>query len=192
MSVDASHPSCFVLERRLFAIPSGATRSVAQTRSDLRAHGGWPVPARSRLDVGLIVGAVTGGFFLAFVAAGVWGVDSLSSLLLCFAMGAIVGGLLAAGTRALFIAPVTASPGAPTSEAVEIPWDVADAAPIDATGDELILWATLVVRYRMAEEARGRRADVDGDPHPDDTSYEAVLRDYESVASLLGLAPGAR
>jgi hypothetical protein len=191
MSVDASHPSCFVFDRRLFAIPSGATRSVAQTRSDMLARRGWPVPARSRLDAGLIVGAITGGFFLAFVAGGVWEVTSLVSLLLCFAMGAIVGGLLAAGTRALFIAPVTASRGAPTSEAVEIPWDVADAAPIDATGDELILWATLVMRYRMAEEARGRRADADGDAHPDDT-LEAALRDYESVASLLGLAPGTR
>jgi hypothetical protein len=191
MSVDASHPSCFVLDRRLFAIPSGATRSVAQTRSDMLARRGWPVPERSRLDAGLIVGAITGGFFLAFVAGHVWGVASLVSLLLCFAMGAIVGGLLAVGTRALFIPPATASPGAPTSEAVEIPWDVAGAAPIDATGDELILWATLVMRYRMAEEARGRRADADDDSHPDDT-YEAALRDYESVASLLGLAPGTR
>ncbi|KQR64429.1 hypothetical protein [Frigoribacterium sp. Leaf172] len=188
MSVDASHPSCFVLDRRLFAMPSGASRSLSQTKSDLRDLDARSETGRTHLDVWSIVGAITGGFFLAVVAGGVWGVTSLLSLLLCFGMGATVGALLAVGTRALFIAPTTAGRADPqTCEAVEIPWDVADAAPDDATGDELILWATLVVRYRLAEEARAGRTGPEV-ASATDHDYEAALRDYESVASLLGLS----
>lgn len=165
-------------------------------------------------------GAVVGAGAILVVAVAAWEVTSLVGLAATSASGALVGGVLAVGVRRLFVdagagAPLSsASTGEAMSEstrsggerdtrvaAVEVPDDVAAAAPDDATGDELALWSALVMRYRDAREAllsgaRPGSAADDADTDPADATArirraEADLRsaeaDYEPVARLLGL-----
>ncbi|GAA0961033.1 hypothetical protein [Frigoribacterium faeni] len=203
MPVGPSHPSCFVFERRLFVVPSGTGHGVVETRQSMRGSrvGSRETTVPGGIDVWLLVGGITGGLFLATVAGAVWGVGPVLSLVLFFAMGALVGAVLATGTRSLFV-PATASAahhdgsrGGAAFPAVEVPWDVARAAPDDATADELVLWSTLVTRYRRAEEARVETPGEPATPTPIadepapasvEAEYRAAVRDYEPVARLLG------
>jgi hypothetical protein len=204
MSVNARHPSCFEFEARLYVVPSWSGHGVAETRRSLgpeaetTTRGG----AGSARWAGL--GALVGGSFLGGVAATVWRVDSLWALLLVFVLGAGVGAVLAVGTRTIFRdgdAPGDAAAHHPSSSGeplprVEVPWDVARAAPEDSTGDELVLWSTLTSRYREAREALvagGGDDDRFTDPREAgariaewESAYRTASRDYEPVARLLG------
>ena len=183
MSVGPSHPACFVFDGRLYVVPSGSDLSVSETARALRSLSAielsGPTPPGGAAHW-VVTGAVGGGVaFAVIAAAGGWHVTALLSLLLCFTMGALVGALLAAGTHSLVGAATGEGQAAPrASHAVEVPEDVASSAPDDSTGDELVLWSTLVSRYRRAD------ATASGAEH-----LEAA-RDYETVARLLGLPPG--
>lgn len=185
MSVGPSHPACFVFDGRLYVVPSGSGLSASESARALRSRSASE-PIGSTTPGGaaqwVLAGAVGGGVaFVIIAAAGAWHVASLLALLLCFTTGAVVGSVLAAGTRSLVVS--AAGGEGPTRlaapHAVEVPEDVASSAPDDSTGDELVLWSTLVSRYRRADGA------ASGVEH-----LEAA-RDYEMVARLLGLAPGS-
>jgi hypothetical protein len=202
MSVDARHPSCFEFEGRLYVVPSWSGHGVAETQHSLGAdesttRRGGAGPARW---AGL--GALVGGSFLGGVAATVWRVDGLWALLLIFVLGAGVGAVLAVGTRTIFREgdaadeTTTVRPATGPLPRVEVPWDVARAAPEDSTGDELVLWSTLTSRYREAREALvagGGDDDRFTDPREAgariaewESAYRTASRDYEPVARLLG------
>lgn len=204
MSVDARHPSCFEFEARLYVVPSWSGHGVVETRRSL----GPEIRETSRGGAGVgrwaALGALVGGSFLGGVAATVWRVDGLWALSLIFVLGAAVGAVLAIGTRTIFQegagdqARGTAAPSPPEGPlpAVEVPWDVARAAPEDSAGDELVLWATLTSRYREAREALvagGGEDDRFTDPREAgariaewESAYRTASRDYEPVARLLG------
>ena len=200
MSVDDRHPSCFEFEGRLYVVPTWSDHGVAETR---RSFGAVGAHARGGTGSGrwAALGGLVGGSFLGGVATTVWRVDSLWALLLVFVLGAVVGSVLAIGTRTIFREGDTSESGprSGTGEplpAIEVPWDVARAAPVDATGDELALWATLTSRYRDAREALVAGGDTDDrftDPREAgariaewETAYRTASRDYEPVARLLG------
>jgi hypothetical protein len=222
MTVPAGHPRCFRLDGKLFVVPSWSDVSVAEAQDALsrsisvtnrplhgsRRRGRWGPP-----------GAVVGAGAILVVAVTAWEVSSLVGLAATGASGALVGGVLAVGVRRLFVdagagaAVSSARTGQAVSESsdhaeerdtgvavVEVPDDVATAAPDDATGDELALWSALVTRYRDAREALlsgalpGAASD-DADTDPGDASAricraEADLRSaeaaYAPVARLLG------
>ena len=204
MSVDARHPSCFEFEARLYVVPSWSGHGVAETRRSLgpeiqETDRGGASPGRWAA-----LGALVGGSFLGGVAATVWRVDGLWALSLIFVVGAAVGAVLAVGTRTIF-REGEADPASEVSAprptegrlpAVEVPWDVARAAPEDSTGDELVLWSTLTSRYREAREALvagGGEDDRFTDPGEAgariaewETAYRTASREYEPVARLLG------
>lgn len=204
MSVDDRHPSCFEFEARLYVVPSWSGHGVAETRRSLGVEGESSPRGGAGAGRWAALGAVVGGTFLAGVAATVWRVDSLWALLLVFLVGAGVGAVLAVGTRTIFregdappLEPTTSSSPAPARlPVVEIPWDVARAAPEDATGDELVLWSTLTSRYREAREALVAGGGVDDrftDPREagariaeSESAYRSASRAYEPVARLLG------
>ncbi|ROS54370.1 hypothetical protein EDF50_0450 [Frigoribacterium sp. PhB24] len=188
----------------MYVVPSWSGHGVAETRRSL----GPEIRDTSRGGAGAgrwaTLGALVGGSFLGGVAATVWRVDGLWALLLIFVLGAAVGAVLAVGTRTIFRegeagqAPTVDAPGPSDRRlpAVEVPWDVARAAPEDSTGDELVLWATLTSRYREAREALvvgGGEDDRFTDPREAgariaewETAYRTASRDYEPVARLLG------
>jgi len=204
MSVDARHPSCFEFEARLYVVPSWSDHGVAETRRSL----GPEIQETSRGGAGpgrwAALGALVGGSFLGGVAATVWRVDGLWALSLVFVLGAVVGAVLAIGTRTIFhdgvgdqaSAVEATGPSDQRLPAVEVPWDVARAAPEDSTGDELVLWSTLTSRYREAREALvagGGDDDRFTDPREAgariaewESAYRTASRDYEPVARLLG------
>ena len=204
MSVDARHPSCFEFEGRLYVVPSWSGHGVAETRRSL----GPQMPETGRGGAGpgrwATLGAVVGGSFLGGVAATVWRVDGLWALSLIVVLGAVVGAVLAIGTRTIFRegtddqvpAADATSPSDGPLPVVEVPWDVACAAPEDSTGDELVLWSTLTSRYRDAREALvagGGDDDRFTDPREAgariaewESAYRTASQDYEPVARLLG------
>lgn len=204
MSVDARHPSCFEFEARLYVVPSWSGHGVAETRRSL----GPEIRETSRGGAGpgrwAALGALVGGSFLGGVAATVWRVDGLWALSLVFVLGAGVGAVLAIGTRTIFhegagdqeAAVEAPNPSDRRLPTVEVPWDVARAAPEDSTGDELVLWSTLTSRYRDAREALvagGGDDDRFTDPREAgarmaewESAYRTASRDYEPVARLLG------
>jgi hypothetical protein len=211
MPVGADHPSCFTASGHLYVVPSDSGLS----RDEVRER--WPGAGRHRRvrlgDVWLLTGGVTGGVFLASVAGGVWHATSVLSLVAFFVAGGLVGAVLAVGTRKLFDDDDAAGTGEADRRrrgsarhpeplhVVQVPWDVAWAAPADATGDELALWSTLVVRYRDARAAFASGESPAGDPSRtgDDgpsaseeiarleSEYRAATAAYEPVAQLLGL-----
>lgn len=203
MSVDARHPSCFEFESRLYVVPSWSGHGVAETRRSLGPEGGTTTRGGAGSARWAGLGALVGGSFLGGVAATVWRVDGLWALLLVFAVGAAVGAVLAVGTRTIFRDGGTTGDAVtvhrPTTEPlprVEVPWDVARAAPEDSTGDELVLWSTLTSRYREAREALvagGGDDDRFTDPRDAgarmaewESAYRTASQDYEPVARLLG------
>lgn len=197
MSVGASHPRCFVVDGVLWVVPSGTGHDVETTR---RSRSPWPGSAAARprlVDAWTTTGGVTGGFFMGTVAGAVWQVDGLVDLAAFVVSGGLVGAVLAVGTRRLFVDAAEPEGDAdPRSDvelpAVRVPWDVAAAAPHDATGDELALWSARTERWRVARAARDARVpgkDAAGDVT--ESEYRTAEADYEPVARLLGLpAPG--
>lgn len=215
MPVFPGRPRCFVVGERLYVVPTWSRWSVGEAKAVVRRRS--PRAPRLRLDVWALTGSVTGGTFLASVAVGVWHVTGVVALTTTWVVGGLVGAALAAGTRRLFLDGGAASGGASGSvlapdaredgevSVVEVPWDVAHAAPGDATADELAVWSVRVARHRQAgatllagispgepperegaeaEEAHERLARVERD-------LQEAARDYEPVAHLLGLpAPG--
>ena len=221
MTVPPGHPRCFRLDGKLFVVPTWSDVSVVEARDSLSRSlsvRGRPFRGSRRRERWGPSGAVIGAGAILVVAVTAWEVTSLVGLAATGASGALVGGVLAVGVRRLFVdagagaALPSASTGEAMSEstgsghgrdrvaAVEVPDDVAAAAPDDATGDELALWSALVMRYRDAREALlsgalpGSAVD-DADTDPGDATArirraEADLRsaeaDYAPVARLLG------
>ena len=222
MSVPPGHPRCFRLDGTLFVVPTWSDVSVDEAREALSrslSAQGSPLRGRRRRERWGPSGAVIGASAILVVAVAAWEVSSLVGLAATGVSGALVGGVLAVGVRRLFTdsdAAADASRGSQEEsrrgspglargrearvEAVEVPDDVAAAAPDDATGDELALWSARVTRYRDAREALlsgvlpGSAGD-DADTDPGDASArirraEADLRlaeaDYGPVARLLG------
>jgi hypothetical protein len=199
MSVGPSHPRCFVVGGALWVVPSSTGHDVATTRRS-RAGTARADGAHSALmDVWTLTGGVTGGFFMGTVAGAVWHVQGLGDLAAFVLSGAAVGGVLAVGTKRLFAdfsepRPGVAQPDGPDRDlpAVRVPWDVANAAPDDADGDELALWSLRVERWRLARaarEARELRVELDADDGgaEAEAEYREAAADYEPVARLLGL-----
>ncbi|WP_314100805.1 hypothetical protein [uncultured Frigoribacterium sp.] len=199
MSVGPSHPRCFVVGGSLWVVPSGTGHDVATTRRS-RAGTGPADGARSALtDAWTVTGGVTGGFFMGTVAGAVWHVQGLGDLAAFVLSGAAVGAVLAVGTKRLFAdfsEPATGHAPRDESErdlpAVRVPWDVANAAPDDADGDELALWSLRAERWRLARAAaedRTSRADADADDGgaEAEAEYREAAADWEPVALLLGL-----
>ena len=199
MSVGPSHPRCFVVGGALWVVPSGTGHDVDATRHS-RAHTGRAGGGRPALvDAWTVTGGVTGGFFMGTVAGAVWHVDGLVDLVAFVMSGAAVGAVLAVGTKRLFadvsepgpgdVQPVETDRDLP---AVRVPWHVADAAPDDASGDELALWSLRAERWRLARLAREERAtrseaDLDDGGDEAEAEYREAAADYEPVARLLGL-----
>jgi hypothetical protein len=199
MSVGASHPRCFVVGGTLWVVPSGTGHDVDATRRS-RSSSGRSADARPALvDAWTLTGGVTGGFFMGTVAALVWHVQGLVDLAAFVLSGAVVGAVLAVGTKKLFADFSVPDPGAVPPEgadrdlpAVLVPWEVANAAPDDADGDELALWSIRAERWRLAREAREARTlgpEVDPDDGGDrsEAEFREAAGDYEPVARLLGL-----
>lgn len=199
MSVGPSHPRCFVVGGALWVVPSGTGHDVDATRRS-RAGTGLAADGRSSLvDAWTLTGGVTGGFFMGTVAGAVWHVQGLVDLVAFVISGAAVGAVLAIGTKRLFADLSEPGPGDAQSvetgrdlPAVRVPWDVANAAPDDASGDELALWSLRAERWRLARaavEARAPRVEVDADDGgaEAETEYRGAAADYEPVARLLGL-----
>ena len=200
MSVGPSHPRCFVVGGALWVVPSGTGHDVDTTR---RSHSGHIESELSRprlVDAWTLTGGVTGGFFMGTVAGAVWHVHGLGDLAAFVLSGAAVGAVLAIGTKRLFAdfsepGPSTGTADAPPDRdlpAVRVPWDVADAAPEDASGDELALWSLRAERWRLARAARDDRSlrfevDTDDRGAEAEAEYREAAADYEPVARLLGL-----
>lgn len=199
MSVGPSHPRCFVVGGALWVVPSGTGHDVDTTRRSRAGTGRVGDDRPALVDAWTLTGGVTGGFFMGTVAGAVWHVQGLVDLAAFVVSGAVVGAVLAIGTKRLFAdfsepgpgdtPPVTADRDLP---AVRVPWDVANAAPDDADGDELALWSLRAERWRLARAAREARELRLGDG-PDDggaedeAEYREAAADYEPVARLLGL-----
>jgi hypothetical protein len=199
MSVGPSHPRCFVVGGALWVVPSGTGHDVATTRRS-RAGSGAAGGTRSALtDAWTLTGGVTGGFFMGTVAGAVWHVQGLGDLAAFVLSGAAVGAVLTVGTKRLFADVSEPRPGGSRPDepdrdlpAVRVPWDVADAAPDDADGDELALWSLRAERWRLARaarEARELRVELDADDGgaEAEAEYREAAADYEPVARLLGL-----
>ncbi|KQR46964.1 hypothetical protein ASF82_06200 [Frigoribacterium sp. Leaf164] len=223
MPVPPGHPRCFRLDGRLFVVPTWSDVSVVEARDALSRSlsvARRPPRGTRRRERWGPSGAVVGAGAIVVVAVAAWQVTSLVGLAATGASGALVGGVLAVGVRRLVVDAGAGAAASSTSTgdagsvstsdgqgcgagvaAVEVPDDVAAAAPDDATGDELALWSALVMRYRDAREAllsgaRPGSAVDDADTDPADATArirqaEADLRsaeaDYEPVARLLGL-----
>lgn len=197
MSVGPSHPRCFVVGGALWVVPSGTGHDVETTRRSRSGSGHGGDAAVVLLDAWTLTGGATGGFFMGTVAGAVWHVQGLVDLAAFVVSGALVGAVLAVGTKRLFAdfsepGPGDAQPDASDRDlpAVRVPWDVAHAAPADADGDELALWALRAERWRLARavrEARVLRLDLAADDGGDDAEYREAAADYEPVARLLGL-----
>jgi hypothetical protein len=198
MSVGASHPRCFVVEGVLWVVPSDTGHDVEATRrSRVRDDGGGSSRRARLVDAWTLTGGATGAFFMGTVAGAVWHVEGLVDLAAFVVSGGLVGAVVAAGTRRLFVdaaAPDRVVARAPGEElpAVRVPWDVAASAPDDATGDELALWSSRTVRWRAARTARDARVPgpelSDGELGDEtDREYQEAVADYEPVARLLGL-----
>ncbi|MBD8584422.1 hypothetical protein IFT90_07605 [Frigoribacterium sp. CFBP 8766] len=199
MSVGPSHPRCFVVGGALWVVPSGTGHDVATTRRSRAGTGAADGARPALVDAWTSTGGVTGGFFMGTVAGAVWHVEGLGDLAAFVLSGALVGAVLAVGTKRLFAdfsdpRPDVARPDGPDRDlpAVRVPWDVANAAPDDADGDELALWSLRAERWRLARAAREARElrvdpDVDGGGAEAEAEYREAAADYEPVARLLGL-----
>jgi hypothetical protein len=199
MSVGPSHPRCFVVGGALWVVPSGTGHDVDTTRRSRERTGRADEGRSSLVDAWTLTGGATGGLFMGTVAGAVWHVQGLVDLTAFVISGAVVGAVLAIGTKRLFAdfsepGPGDAQPVETDLDlpAVRVPWDVANAAPDDASGDELALWSLRAKRWRLARAAREARGLRLGDG-PDDggaedeAEYREAAADYEPVARLLGL-----
>ena len=199
MSVGPSHPRCFVVGGALWVVPSGTGHDVDTTRRSRAGTGRADDGRPGLLDAWTLTGGVTGGFFMGTVAGAVWHVQGLVDLVAFVISGAAVGAVLAVGTKRLFAdfsetGPADAPPAETDRDlpAVRVPWEVANAAPDDADGDELALWSLRTERWRLARaaaDARVARVDADADDGGAETEaeYREAAADYEPVARLLGL-----
>lgn len=183
-------------------MPSGSNFTVDETRASFGASS--PVGRRRHVALhwSTFVAAALGGFFLVASAWHASGFPDLISLCLVFVLGALVGYAAAVGMREVLVAQGGESAKV-RLPAVEVPRDVARAAPGDATVDELVLWSVLTRRFRAAAIAL-ERAPFDEEP-PDtgsrstgtitpaatsalaELTYVTARHDYEPVAELLGL-----
>ncbi|TDT65567.1 hypothetical protein [Frigoribacterium sp. PhB116] len=199
MSVGPSHPRCFVVGGALWVVPSGTGHDVATTRRSRAGTGAVDRAGSAVVDAWTLTGGATGGFFMGTVAGAIWHVEGLGDLAAFVLSGALVGAVLAVGMKRLFAdfsdpRPDVARPDGPDRDlpAVRVPWDVANAAPDDADGDELALWSLRAERWRLARAAREARElrielDLDGGGAEAEAEYREAAADYEPVARLLGL-----
>lgn len=153
MAVDRTHPGCFAHGSRLFAVPSDSGFGVNETRASyVSASMARQRSTRPRIHWSSFVGGVLGGAFIDFSAWHTSGVTDPIALGMMFALGGAVGFATAIGIRdALVTRPVEEAPV--RLPAVEIPLDIARAAPVDSTADELVLWSVLTHRFRAATAA---------------------------------------
>lgn len=144
----------------------------------------------------LRLGGVAGAGLLAATAWHAWGVREVVALAIVALVGALVGAATGLGVAR------TGAPPPPTASvpegAVELPWSVARAAPDDATGDELVLWATRAGRLRRAREAllgggggpephRASAATVSDRLARAEREHERARAEWAPVGELLGL-----
>ncbi|WP_423924122.1 hypothetical protein ACPEEZ_07465 [Frigoribacterium sp. 2-23] len=203
MAIGVEHPSCFSIEKRLFVVPSWSPYGVAETRQSWIDARGTALPDRGVRPLrSIVIGALGGGLVLATTAITTWGVGDVLEAAMLFVVGSAVGAVLALGVRTLVATEKRGrvTRAAAPLPAVEIPLDVARAAPDDSSDDELILWATRVVRFRYLQEAMATRSRLSGarsatpgslDPSEEEPlsseAYRSAQADYEPVARLLGL-----
>lgn len=210
MAINGSHPGCFTIGARLYAVPSDTGHDVDETRASW-ALDGAPRRGRPLIHWSVIVGGVAGGLLIdASVIRSSNVVDPIA-LLMMFVLGGLVGLVSAYGIREACLGRAEA-PTAVRLPAVEIPSDVARGAPDDATADELVLWSVVTKRYRAALVARDELPFVP-DPSLSDSSlpgatataggvttstaaeasalaelsYITARHDFEPVAELLGI-----
>lgn len=204
MAVDGRNPGCFEHASRLYAVPSDSAFSVEETRSSYVAGAAARrLATRPRVHWSAFLGGVLGGAFIDFSA---WHASRLTdgtALCMLFGLGGVVGFATAIGIREALV-------GRPHEEhvvrlpAIEIPADIARAAPDDSTADELVLWSVLARRHRAARvaldelpfESSGADASVGsrtGILTPAlaqadaELAYVVARHDFEPVAELLGL-----
>ena len=104
-------------------------------------------------------GAIAGAVGLVAVAWSVWGLRDALALLTVALLGGVVGAVTAVGT-ARTVLPAPGVQEVPTG-GVELLPAIARRAPDDASGSELVAWATRGLRLRAA-----RRALLDGGEGP--------------------------
>ncbi|BDZ50636.1 hypothetical protein GCM10025867_28770 [Frondihabitans sucicola] len=209
MTVDGSHEGCFVHASRLYAVPSDSTFTVDETRSSYVDAAAVRRRGRVRVHWSAFVGGVVGGGFIDLSAWHTSKVTDWVALAMMFALGGVVGFATAIGIREALVGRPP-EPNVVRLPAIEVPGDVALAAPDDATADELVLWSVITRRFRAAKVA------VDSLPfeklpleHDQGTvasgshsatltpaatqamaelTYVTARHDFEPVAELLGLS----
>jgi hypothetical protein len=169
-------------------VPSGTGHDVDTTRRSRERTGRADEGRSSLVDAWTLTGGATGGLFMGTVAGAVWHVQGLVDLTAFVISGAVVGAVLAIGTKRLFADFSEPGPG----DAQPVETDLDPRHPDDASGDELALWSLRAKRWRLARAAREARGLRLGDG-PDDggaedeAEYREAAADYEPVARLLGL-----
>lgn len=128
-----------------------------------------------------------------------WGVDEVAALAVVALVGAVVGAATAVGVLRLVESDprVDGEGDVLPVGSVPLPRTVARVAPDDATGEELVLWATRALRLRRAREAllSGAGPEARGEPGASvqarlgraEEEHRAARRDWEPVGELLGL-----
>ncbi|GAB2971141.1 hypothetical protein GCM10027282_06290 [Frigoribacterium salinisoli] len=119
---------------------------------------------------------MAGGLALLVVAWSVWGVRDALALATVAVLGAVVGAVTAVGTARMGSAPE--DDAVVPAGAVELLPSIARLAPDDATGSELVAWATRGLRLR-----RARRVLLDGG-----TDQEAAATPASAVAARIAEA----
>lgn len=181
MPVDDRHPCCLRADGRLWVIVGEATAG--------------PRPPRRRVRTGA-GGAAGGALALLVVAWSVWGVRDALALATVALLGGAVGAVTAIGTARFGSAEEVEADVPPG--AVELLPSIARLAPDDATGSELVAWATRGLRLR-----RARRALLEGGTDPEsgrspgstvaariaeaEREHRRALDDWAPVGDLLGL-----
>lgn len=193
MPVDSRHPCCTVLDGALWVAPVPVPDAAGSRSRDVRAgvRGGGRVVA---------AGGVVGACLLVLTAVRGWGVDEVAAVAVVALVGAVVGAATTVGVvrvvesdqRDVVGDGVTLPAGA-----VPLPRSLARAAPDDATGEELVLWATRALRLRRAREAllSGAGPEARGEPGASvqarlgraEEEHRAARRDWGPVGELLGL-----
>jgi hypothetical protein len=204
MAVDGTHPGCFALGGRIYAVPSDSSFSVDETRASHAEATAARRRSRARPHWSAFLGGVAGG---AFIDVSAWHASRLTdwvALAMMFALGGVVGFATAVGIRDALVSrlPEVRSVLLP---AIEVPTDVARAAPDDATADELVLWSVVTLRFRAArvavdtapsdESVPGTAASTRAGtlipaatPVLAELAYVTARHDFEPVAELLGLS----
>lgn len=203
MAVDDSHPGCFTLGARLYAVPEETGHSVEATRASYLEAAATRRRRGRRIHWSVVAGGVAGGLLIDASAIHSSGLSDPVALGMMFVLGGLVGFASSIGIREAIVGrPVDAA--VVRLPAVEIPADVAREAPEDSTADELALWSIIVKRYRAARVALDEAPFVGPDQAPSpvgamtittatevgalaELSYITARHDYAPVAELLGL-----